>query len=203
MAYDGGYIVIGTIQPEGTPYHRAYALHVDDNGSKLWEQAYSDPGSEADAIYPIADGYILACHTGGNIDLYRFNLSGTVIRHNTIEGPGDREVAAVTGTSGGGYVLVGDETGAGGAKTGFLMKVDAENQLEWNRTVAGNNRTSLRDMSSVGDSYYCYGTEGGRFWLVYIGHMKDPNLPSGGFCCPMLILPVIALSLVAIRRRLR
>lgn len=198
-AYNGGYTVAGTIQHEGTPYKRAYVLHVDGNGSKLWEQTYSDHGSDANALYPFVDGYMLAGHTGGspqNVMLYRLNLSGGVIRHNIIDGSADRDVAAVAGTPDGGWVLIGDETGAGGKTAGFIMKVDADGQPEWDRTFDSNLRTSLRDMTALADNFFCMGTDGNMFWLVNVGMDRGQGPSPFCWCLPMLALPVVGIVLV-------
>lgn len=204
-ADNGGYTVAGTIQPEGTPYPRAYVLHVDGNGSKLWEQAYSDPGSAANAIIPYVDGYLFAGHTGGypqNLMLYRLNLSGAVFRHMEIDGSVDREVAAVAAMPDGGWVLTGDETDAGGKTAGFVMKIDADCQSEWNRSFVGDRSTSLHDMIAFADNYYCMGTDGDRFWLVNVGMDRGPGPSPFFWCLPMLALPALAIGLAA-RARLR
>jgi hypothetical protein len=135
--------------------------------------------------------------------LYRLNLSGMVFRQMEIEGSVDREVAAVAATPDGGWVLAGDETYAGGKKAGFVMKVDADGQTEWNRSFVGDRPTSLRDMTAFADNYNCVGTEGDRFWMVNVGMYRSQGQSPVCWCLPMLALPVLAVGLATRARRRR
>jgi hypothetical protein len=87
-----------------------------------------------------------------------------------------------------------------------ITKVSSDGGEEWERDFVTGNY-SLNCVVEAADDSYVFGgyteNSGGNMslWLVDIGMTKGPG-PSPLCCClPMLVLPAVIISVVAIRRR--
>jgi hypothetical protein len=92
----------------------------------------------------------------------------------TYGGTSSDEAEAMVQTSDGGYALAGDTTSFGAGSYDFwLVKVDANGNMEWNQTYGGTNYDYARSLVETSDGGYALAgytgflfAESADFWLV-------------------------------------
>ncbi|HEY3274195.1 MAG TPA: hypothetical protein VGJ92_10560 [Methanocella sp.] len=200
-ANDGGYAIAGSVTNISRGTIDACLIKVDRDGNKLWEARYSGTGYVTIASLCTAgdDGYLL----GGQISnqpgtkryVLRVGLNGTVLWNRTYAA--DDTVYDVLPASGGGFVLACGHN---------VTKVSSDGVEEWGRDF-GKGDCALNCVVEAADGSYVFGgytTTADRnlsLWLVDIGMTKAPGFTPEGCCWPAFVLPSVAVSVVALRRR--
>ncbi len=177
---DGGYIVAGW-----TRYSMInsdfFLIKTDANGNVQWAKTYG--GTDNDYAYSVQQtsdgGYIVAGRTlsfgmGSNILLIKTDANGNIIWAKTYGGPSWDEASSVQQTSDGGYIVAG-WTGSFGAGAGdiFLIKTDANGNLQWAKTYGGTNYDTASSVQQTSDGGYIvagttrsFGAGGSDFFLI-------------------------------------
>lgn len=165
----------------------AFVIKTDNTGNKVWAKAVGTQGSEyGRAVTQTADGGcvvfgILASSSSypsepvmskGGWDYYVFRLSGSGdLQWQKGFGGVDNEFArAITSTSDGGFVLAGytvtinngDVTGSLGDTDGWLVKISADGNALWKKTVGSIAADDPYDIIEVGTDLYVAGTSAGQ-----------------------------------------
>jgi len=212
---DGGYVVLGSTYSFGDGDHDIYLLRLNSFGDTLWTRSYG--GSDADYghdIQPTNDsGFIIVGLTrsfgSGNGDVYliKTDSCGNVTWARTFGGGEFDEGCSVRQTADGGFVVCGttNSSGAGFADV-YLLKTDAEGNLQWSKTFGGGSGESgsvvrrtldggyimVGSTGSFGDGYssiYVIRTDdsGDSLWTKTFGGLKADfgysveTLPDGSF----------------------
>ena len=144
---DGGYALAGYTDSFGSGGYDAWLVKTNVNGVLEWQRAHGGPGSEeARVVVQTADGgYALACTTdsfgAGFYDawLVKTYADGTFQWGLTYGGAGMDYASAVIQTGEGGYAVAGYTASFGaGLDDAWLVKTDAQGNMQWNRTYGGS-----------------------------------------------------------------
>ncbi len=159
-----------------------WILKLDTSGNIAWQKTYGGNQPEFDTyIVEAADGgYFVGGYsdsdvsgdktdpTNGQRDYWalKLNSSGNIVWQNSIGGSlVDRPQAAFQ-TNDGGYIIGGFSfSGISGDKTevsqgvsdNWLVKLDGDGNVQWNKTYGGNDSDVLRDMLQTADGGYLVG----------------------------------------------
>jgi hypothetical protein len=149
---DGGYLVVGSTHSFGFGGNDAWLFKIDSEGNQLWSQTYGTPYEDfAASIVQTSDGdFAVAGWTEpSNVQdadqrndvfwLIRIDSAGKTLWGQTYH-PGDYCYSpSLIQTSDGGFALAGSvEYRVNGSLVfgGWLAKVDASGNMQWNQTYA-------------------------------------------------------------------
>jgi hypothetical protein len=160
---DGGYILAGFTGSFGAGNFDIFLIKTDANGNIIWAKTYGGTsGDYASSVQQTSDGgYIVAGFTGsfgaGGLDIFliKTDAFGNVIWSKTYGGTGYDEAYSVQQTSDGGYIVAGytESFGAGGLDI-FLIKTDANGNVQWAKTYGGTNYGDAPSVQQTFDGGY-------------------------------------------------
>jgi hypothetical protein len=178
---DGGYIVAGwtwSFDVVGD----IFLIKTDANGNVQWAKTYGGTNDEeAYSIQQTSDGgYIVAGYTysfgAGYYDIFliKTDASGNIIWAKTYGGTSRDEAYSVQQTSDGGYIVAGWTTSFGAdLKDIFLIKTDANGNIQWAKTYGGTSRDEAYSVQQTSDGGYIvaggtssFGAGGDNFFLI-------------------------------------
>jgi len=168
---DGGYVLAG--------FGFANLVKTDAGGNMLWNKKY---GGLAYSVVKTSDGgYALTgYHTVGLYDcdswLVKVDSYGNMQWSKTYGGNEYDMAFSVVETSDGGYALAGDtESFSVGEVDVWLVKTDADGNIQWNKTFGGADADWARSVIQTEDggyalagTTYSFGAGGCDFWLIKI-----------------------------------
>jgi len=196
---DGGYVATGSSSSD------LWVVKLDAAGALQWQRSLGGTGDEIGyAIGQTADGgYITAgvslstdgafsCNHGSSYDGYvaKLDSAGELEWQNTcLGGSADDFINAITQTADGGYVLAGwtesidgDISFNHGSLDCWLVRLDPDGNLLWERTFGGSNNDALYSIALTDDGGYViagssFSTDGditenkgeGDLWVVKLG----------------------------------
>jgi hypothetical protein len=143
---DGGYVAAGATQwPLFSGKVDAYVVKTDADGNTTWSKQFSRTAGNdyGRSIVQARDGgYAIAGETDhwGNADfwLIKIDASGNFLWDRTYGGTGWDGANSIVQTSDGGYALAGQTNSFGAGGNDFwLVKTDAEGNMQWNQTFGG------------------------------------------------------------------
>jgi len=178
---EGGYIVAGCTRSMGSGDWDALLLRVDAEGGILWAKTYGGPYEDGawHAIETRDGGYIIAGYrtprTGGLADawLIKTDGEGSITWSIIYGGDGDDWLFSVEELRDG-YITAGS-TGSYGAGDYdyWLIEVDEEGHILWNRTYGGPGREIAWKVVKTRDGGYIliggtttYGSGDWDIWLL-------------------------------------
>ncbi len=160
---DGGYILTGSIYA-WNDIDDIIVIRLDANGNLLWAKTIGDPANreEAYAIIQTTDGnFVLAGYTRsfgqGSTDVYIIKLdsAGNMLWSRVIGGNADDMAADVIQTTDNGFLLTGVTHSFGQGNGDILViKLDSNGNLQWTRTIGGNNTDWGADAVQADDGGY-------------------------------------------------
>ena len=145
---DGGYILAGETRSFGAGNVDIILIKTNSSGNLQWAKTYGGTGSDITwSVQQTSDGgYIVAGYTNsfgaGNVDiiLIKTNSSGNLQWAKTYGGTNYDYAYSVQQTSDGGYIVAGYTTSFGaGLSDVFLIKTDANGNVQWAKTYGGTN----------------------------------------------------------------
>jgi len=180
---DGGYAIAGRTLSFGVVgYENMWLVKTDSNGNMEWSKAYGGAGIEiAYSVIQTSDGgYVIGGETGpwGNVRdiwLVKTDSNGNM-QWDKKYGVGAFDASfSMVQTKDGGYAIagltaepVGDEY-----EDFYLVKTDADGNMEWNKTYGGISRDQAWSVIQTLDGgymlaghTYSFGNGAGDFWLV-------------------------------------
>lgn len=163
-AHDGGYVLAGASEsddfdisaPKGS--YDFWAVKVDKNGNFEWERSFGGTGiDQAQDIAQTSDGgYVIVGNTfsqdtqvsenNGESDIWLIKIdeNGDLLWQRSFGGAGFDAAHSVRNTSEGGFLLCGNSKSADGDATLnfgendiWLIKTDAQGNLEWEKAFGG------------------------------------------------------------------
>jgi len=159
MVADGGFLILGTIMHYPENDDDITLLKVDQNGDPVWSLTWEEGNLDGYEVIPTSDGNYLI--TGGyapagDLDtskkdflFIKIDPNGNEIWKSIFGDPDVFEWAvAVTETSDGGFVAVGDivrDLYTWDADI-LLVKIDQNGKLVWQQTIETNTHTMLTEI---------------------------------------------------------
>jgi predicted secreted protein len=177
---------IYTITAVDTEGHIATTTLTVTGGASGWSKTYGGANAEGvDSIYPVVlqtsdGGFLLTGDTrsygAGSNDAYlvKTDANGEMQWNKTYGGPLNESACVVSNTSDGGYAImcITNSYGAGGNDF-WLLKTDANGNLQWNRTYGGADVDNGYVVFQTADGGYVmmgdtnsFGAGGTDAWLV-------------------------------------
>ncbi|MDW7679756.1 MAG: choice-of-anchor D domain-containing protein, partial [bacterium] len=164
---DGGYIAVGShsySEQRGEP--NIYAIKTDASGNLIWEKSYGKSEYKPDAaadVTPSGDGgYLIAGYSQSQQNkeayLIKIDADGNIIWEKTYGGSGGDEINKIRQTTDGGFVFVGSSssfyTGSEGDFDFYLVKIDAEGNLIWEKHYGGTDWDRANSFVITNDGGY-------------------------------------------------
>ncbi|MFC1549998.1 T9SS type A sorting domain-containing protein [Candidatus Neomarinimicrobiota bacterium] len=161
---DEHYMMLGETRRDNFGDPDLLLLKLDLSGNIEWSKTY---GGEKDdnstsLVKTSDDGYLLVGYSdsfndGSNKDIYvvKVDEEGNEVWTETYGGNGGESASEVINTSDGGYAIVGktDSKGAGGQDI-WLLKLNANGNLDWDKTYGGSDRDGGSDVAEFPDGGY-------------------------------------------------
>jgi len=182
---DGGYAVAGHTSSKGAGVGDFWVLKLDANGILLWERTFGGSGNDrANSIVLTPDGgYAVAGHTrskgagGSDFWVLKLDANGSLLWEKTFGGFLGDFAKSIVSTSDGGYAVAGytSSKGAGGSDF-WVLKLDANGSLLWEKTFGGSNSDAAYTIISTPDGGYAVtgytfskGAGGSDIWVLKLG----------------------------------
>jgi len=169
---DGGYIVAGWTESNdgdvkgnhgGSDF---WIVKLDNQGNILWQKTLG--GSEDDEAHSIQQtkdsGYIVAgrtikgYHGGYDFWIVKLDNQGNILWQKTLGGSEDDEAHSIQQTKDGGYIIVGgtysndgDVRGNHGGIDGWVVKLDEEGNIEWQKCLGGSEDDAAHSIQQTKD----------------------------------------------------
>jgi len=178
---DGGYAIAGSTKSFGAGEWDVYVVKLDANGNLQWTKTIG--GEETDVcnslIHTSDGGYAIAGYTisfGAEYpDVYvvKLDANGNLQWTKTIGGPYYDRGESLIQTSDGGYAIAGyTESFGAGLSDVYVVKLDANGNLQWTKTIGGKIWERGRSLIQTSDGGYAiagtlypFEAEG---WDVYV-----------------------------------
>ena len=161
---DGGYIVAGTTWSFGAGGADIFLIKTDANGNRIWTKTYGGTNDDtASSVQQTSDGgYIVAGRTysfgagDGDIILIKTDENGNIQWAKTYGGTRWDYASSVQQTSDGGYIVAGATSsfGAGWDDDIFLIKTDANGNIQWAKTYGGTYGDWAYSVQQTSDGGY-------------------------------------------------
>jgi hypothetical protein len=192
---EGGYVVTGWTSSFGAGGNDFWLVKTDANGNMEWNKTYGSKGFEEPySVQQTGDGgYIIAGIISAHREdfwLVKTDSEGNMQWNKTYGGSEIDGAGSVLQTSDGGYIVAGFtySFGSGGADF-WLVKTDANGNMEWNKTYGGSLNDFACCIRPTSDGGYIvagdtesFGAGGYDFWLLKIdsaGNMEGSKVLGG------------------------
>ncbi len=146
-SFDHGFLLAGTMVPPARTDLNLYWVKTDSSGTMAWEKntgGISNEGDYGAGVQMTRDGgYILCSQTAsygaGGTDIYvvKVNSSGDTTWTRPFGGTGNDVAFSIQQTSDDGFILVGRTQVTSGANNLFLLKLKANGDTLWSRSLGG------------------------------------------------------------------
>lgn len=163
---DGSYVITGvTSNGNITQDSSLYLIKTDDHGQYIWKKKIGNAGANyGNSIIQANDGnYVIGGYTessgNGGKDMYlvKTDQNGNVLWSKTFGGKYDDVCQEVIQTSDGGLALIGKTETAPGVEQGYLVKTDADGNMQWSKTFGYSKKDTGECMIQAGDGGYIIG----------------------------------------------
>ena len=142
-----------------------------------WSRTFGGSGSDsASAIQQTNDGGFIFVGTSNSNDgdvsgnrggwdgwVVRLDADGDITWQRSLGGSGSDGFVSVQQTMGGGFIVAGDSSSNDGDvsenrgdRDGWVVKLDADGEIEWQRTFGGSRQDRIRDIRQTADGGYVF-----------------------------------------------
>ena len=182
---DSGYALFGNTNSSGVGGQDYWLIKTDATGNMLWNKTYGgtrDDTSGGQAIVQNSDvGYTFIGRTasfgagGTDVWLVKTDATGNMLWNKTYGGTGNDGGNCIVPTSDGGYALFAPTSsyGVGGSQDAWLIKIDANGNMIWNKTYGGVGSEFCLYLLQTSDGGFAFcgsensfGAGGTDVWLV-------------------------------------
>lgn len=160
---DGGYVIVGETSSFGAGNKDIYLIKTDSKGKVQWTRTYGGPKDDSGkSVRQTSDGgYIIAGYTesfgNGDMDGYlvKTDEKGQVQWSRTYGGRNLDVASSLEQTKDLGYVVVGGTIlSDGGSYDVYLIKTDANGQIQWSKTYGGSGADWGNSVKQTSDEGY-------------------------------------------------
>ncbi len=159
---DGGYLISGYTNSSGAGSYDALLVKIDAFGYLEWNKTYGgsldDRGKD---VCNTPDGGFALCGftnsfgvTSQDFWLIKVNPTGNVQWNKTYGTPATDNPYAIVQTTDGGYAMVGTINSPGATSDSWLVKTDANGNMQWNRTYGGIGNDALLSIVQISEGGY-------------------------------------------------
>ncbi len=179
---DGGYIVAGKTYSFGAGISDYWILKLDADGNVQWQRTYGGTSAEyVSSIQQTSDGgFIVVGDTlsfgAGDYDWWILKLydNGSIQWQKTYGGENYESPNSVQQTSDGGFIVAGrTESFGAGDSDSWILKLDANGNVEWQKAYGGQNYESALSIQQTSDNGYIvigitnsFGAGGNDYWIL-------------------------------------
>ena len=184
LAHDSGFIMIGSASSSSPAraLPSIWVTRLGNTGNIVWQKKYGGTyNEEGRNIAAIPDGYILIGLTtsdDGDIgwgfhgtpgivnyfyDIWvaRLDISGNIVWKKCLGSYGTEGARDIQPTADGGFIVAGTTTGDGGDVQGtnggvdvWIVKLDGNGQIQWQKCVGGSGNEDIHDIELLPDGGY-------------------------------------------------
>ncbi|MBN8567927.1 MAG: T9SS type A sorting domain-containing protein [Flavobacteriales bacterium] len=159
---DGGFALAGYTNSFGAGDYDFYIVKLNSSGSIQWSKTIGGTGTEyAYSIKQTNDGGFIAAgftytYGAGDADAFFVKLdgNGNIQWSKTVGRSFEDQAYSVVVTSDGGFAATGESHFGGGNADMYLIKLDANGNLQWTRTVGGPNNDRAWNIIQSSDGGY-------------------------------------------------
>lgn len=160
---DGGYVVAGQTKSYGVGEYDVYIVKLDASGNLEWTKTIG--GADWDmgnSVVQTKDGgFVIGGCTysfgSGNWDMYviKLNDAGNLLWTRTIGGAESDMCNSICQTTDGGFLVGGNTLSFGLGNTDvFVAKLDAAGNVQWAKTIGGDNADEGNSVLQSADGSY-------------------------------------------------
>ena len=173
---DGGILLAGFTRSKGRGRADAWILRLNGLGKVLWERTFGSSGFDIPwSVAQVADGgFIFAGETtagettaggkavpgrqGKDAWVMRLDAQGDPLWEKTFGGEKYDILTAIATVPGGGFILAGNtESKGAGRNDGWIVRLDAQGEMLWERTYGKKNRDAFWSITVVPDAGSVHG----------------------------------------------
>lgn len=190
LTSDGGYIIAGITWSFGAGACDIWILKLTSYGDIEWQRTYGGSGDDwvCESIHQTGDGgYIVGGSTtsfgAGSYDFWVLKLAanGDIEWQRTYGGKDSEYAFSIHPTEDGGYIIGGyTETHGAGHRDGWILKLSAAGNVEWQRTYGGEAGEICAVIYPTHDGGYIFasgtssfGGGGKDIWIVNLNKHGD------------------------------
>jgi hypothetical protein len=160
---DGGYALAGNTNSSGAGNLDYWLVKTDTTGVMQWNKTYGGTGNDvamvvvqsSDGGYAVAGRSAAAGSSFNDFLLIKTDPAGNMLWNKTYGGTLNDQPNSMVPTPDGGYALYGATTSFGaGGNDGWLVKVDSNGNMQWNKTFGGSGAESALYVIQTGDGGY-------------------------------------------------
>ena len=176
---DKGYLILG-VKTTSEENIDLWLIKIDASGNLDWNKTFGGENYEypTQVLETNDGGYLILGNThsenNSNIWLIKTDRSGNLDWNKTFGGSSSEEQKQVLETSDGGYLILGHTDSYGAGETDiWLLKTNSNGELDWNKTVGGENYEYPTQVLETNDGEYLilgytysYGAGEADIWLL-------------------------------------
>jgi hypothetical protein len=158
---DGGYIIVGSTAPSGSPFWTdVFVIKTDNSGNcddgNGWTRTFGEPGSVETGfgIQETGEGYIIAANNSSGVWLIKIDASGNLLSSTSISVSGGYRGHDFQKADNNGFIIVGERTSATGVAEIVLVKFKSDGSKDWEMSYTGNGvpilGTTVQQVKSAG-----------------------------------------------------
>jgi hypothetical protein len=172
---DGGYIVAARSELVSHGDYDYWVVKLDSDGEIKWQKSLGGSKEEwAESIQPTTDGGYIVVGTSSSNDgdvsgnhgkkdywIVKLNPAGELIWQRSYGGSSDDKAFSIQQTLDGGYIVAGssesndgDVSGNHGSRDAWIIKLNSEGELIWQRSLGGSQSDSAHFIQQTTDEGY-------------------------------------------------
>lgn len=184
LTSEGNFMIAGiTRSDDGDISHNIggddfWLIHMDSEGNLIWEKTFGGTDYDrASEVIETSDGnfVVVGLTWSDDVDvtenkgmsdvwIVKFDSEGNLIWEKSYGGSADESASSIEQTTDGGYIVVGSSRSNDGDLTSnkgdadvWILKLDSEGDLEWQKSYGGNDQDWAASVKQTTDGGYIVG----------------------------------------------
>ena len=182
---DGGYLVAGSSNPDGTPYKLPLIMKLNSAGNELWEEIIccldiiDNPAMSitADGGFVIAANAVNPDTSSINAWIIKFDSTASIQWQKMYGGTQNDYAYWIEQTTDNGFIVAGSSSSFGaGNEDYWVFKLDASGSMQWQKTYGSSGNDVATSIQQTTDGGYIVGgnttsfmsDNNQNFWVIKI-----------------------------------